>query len=145
MLQAAATLALAFFVGSTAAAPPTQTVFKCIQEGKTVYTDEPCLNGQEVDTTPTKGMDTATGQRRLGADAVRDIQRESLAEAVRPLTGMNREQFDRAGRRTKLSGQAQQECKRLDVAIPALQAQRGKPGVAEQLLAEQKQFKALGC
>jgi hypothetical protein len=55
----------------------------------------------------------------VGADVQREHHREAIAEAWRPLTGMDAKQLDRSGRRMKLTPEAQRECRLLDSAIPA--------------------------
>lgn len=67
-----------------------------------------------------------------------DDYREGLANALRPLTGMNREQFDQAGRRTRLDAATQAECKRLDALLPATTD-------AAELYRLRGRFKAMGC
>jgi hypothetical protein len=136
-----AAIAAALLCVGTSAAPPTQTAYRCTKDGKTVYTDQPCIDGRQVDTTPTRGMDKATGTVRKGADAMKDEQRERIAEALRPITGLNREGLDAAGRRQKLPADAQRECRQLDATMPKLDEARD----ASELYRQRLRFKALGC
>lgn len=145
MIRLAAACVIAVAVHSAQSAPPTQTVFKCTKDGKTIYTDEPCLGAVEVDATPTQGMDKSTGTSRRGADVLHDEQREAIARALKPITGLDREGLDRAGRRSQLTGDAQAECKRLDASMPNLAMQQADPNAAALLLQQRKRFKALGC
>ncbi|WP_144006568.1 hypothetical protein [Pelomonas sp. KK5] len=48
-------------VDGAAAPEPTQTVYKCVQNGRVEYTATPCLGAKEVDVTPTKGAETYPG------------------------------------------------------------------------------------
>jgi len=75
--------------------------------------------GEVVDTTPTQGMDKSTGVSRKGRDVQRAEFQEAFANALKPLTGMNAEQLQTAGRRQKLSLADQQQCAALDNQIPA--------------------------
>jgi hypothetical protein len=102
--------------------PPSRTVFKCEVAGKVVYSDSPCLGARKVDVEPTRGADKSTGKERVGADVGRERQREAFAEAVKPITGMNAKQFDIATNRTKLTAEAQSQCRRLDAQIPEAEA-----------------------
>jgi hypothetical protein len=80
--------------------PTTRTVFKCEIKGKLIYSDDPCVGAQKLDVEPTRGIDSASGQRRLGADVQREHHQEAIAEIARPLTGMDAKQLGTAGRRT---------------------------------------------
>jgi hypothetical protein len=106
--------------------PPSRTVFKCEVAGKVVYSDSPCLGARKVDVEPTRGADKSTGKERVGADVSRERQREAFAEAVKPITGMNAKQFDIATNRTKLTGEAQSQCRKLDAQIPEAEADEAK-------------------
>lgn len=132
--------------------PPTsRTVFKCEVEGKTVYTDAPCLGAQTVNVEPTRGLDKSTGRERVGADVQREKQREIFADAIRPITGMSAKQLDTYGRRMKLTPEAQRECSRLDSGIAASEkAEKDAKGsaagdVQSQLLVQRRRFRELGC
>jgi hypothetical protein len=85
---------------------PSRTVFRCDVAGKVVYSDSPCLGARKVDVEPTRGADKSTGKERVGSDVRREQQREGLANAVKPITGMNAKQFDVATNRTKLTAEA---------------------------------------
>lgn len=118
-------LAAACLVSATASAlaqklpAPSRTVYKCEVNGKVVYSDDPCVGAQKMEIEPTRGVNRTTGVKREGADVRREHQREGFAEAVRPITGMDAKQMDKAGRRMKLQPEAQRECRWLDSAIPA--------------------------
>lgn len=132
--------------------PPSRTVYKCEVGGKVHYSDSPCVGAQKVDVTPTRGMNKSTGRELTGSDVRREVFREQLSDAVRPITGMNAQQLDQAGRRMKLSSEAQVACRQLDQALPlAEQAERTAQG-ASALKAQQlelfklrKRYRELGC
>lgn len=92
---------------------PSRSVYKCSANGKTTYSDAPCLGGQRLDIEPTRGVGG-----REGRDVQQERHREMFAEALRPLTGMNAKQLDLHGRRMKLSPEAQHECRVLDAQTP---------------------------
>jgi hypothetical protein len=131
--------------------PPSRTVFKCEVAGKVVYSDSPCLGARKVDVEPTRGADKSTGKERVGADVSRERQREGLADALKPITGMNAKQFNVATNRTKLNAEAQAECRKLDVQIPVAEADEAKAvapdrqAVQVHLLKLRQQFKDLRC
>lgn len=74
-----------------------------------------------------------------------------MAEALRPLTGMNAKQLDRAGRRMKLDAGAQRECTRLDRVIPQLEVidrtanEQDRADAQRSLLHERQTYRVLGC
>lgn len=117
-------LILSFAVASAASfaqtlSPPSRSVYKCSVNGRTSYSDAPCLGAQRLDIEPTRGVGG-----REGRDVQRERHREMIAEAVRPLTRMNAQQLDLQGRRMKLAPDAQRECRSLDAQMP--EAERGE-------------------
>lgn len=131
--------------------PPAKTVFRCEEGGKVVYSDAPCLGARKIDVEPTRGVSKLSGKERIGSAVQHERQREQIAEAVRPLSGMNPQQFDTFGRRQNLSSAAQRECLRLDEQVMA--AERDEHGAKGPVLAEiqarlfglRKRFRELGC
>jgi len=132
--------------------PPSRTVYKCEVDGKVHYSDSPCVGAQKVDVTPTRGMNKSTGRELTGSDVRREVFRDQLSDAVRPITGMNAQQLDQAGRRMKLSSEAQVACRQLDQALPlAEQAERAAQGSSAlkaqqlELFKLRKRYRELGC
>lgn len=101
----------------------TRTVYKCEIEGKVHYSDSPCLGAMKVDVEPTRGLNRSTGKELQGRDVRREHFREGIAEMVKPVTGLNAKQLDQAGRRQKLSPDAQRQCRALDRQLPAAQTE----------------------
>lgn len=128
--------------------PPSRTVYKCEVGGKVHYSDSPCVGAQKVDVTPTRGLNKSTGRELTGSDVRREVFREQLSDAVRPITGMNAQQLDQAGRRMKLSSEAQVACLQLDQALPlAEQAAQGASALKAQqleLFKLRKRYRELG-
>ncbi len=125
---------------------PTRTVYKCNVNSKTSYSDSPCVGAQRLDIEPSRGVGKSAGQ-----DVQRERHREMLAEAVRPLTGMDAKQLDAHGRRMKLSADAQRECRALDTEISDAERDEAR-GIGEQqelekvrLLGTRKRFRELRC
>jgi hypothetical protein len=139
------------FAQSTKLPPPSRTVYKCVVNGKTTFSDDPCLGAEKIEVEPTRGVSNMTGQTRTGADVRREESRETFAEAVKPLTGMDAKELDRAGRRQQLQPAAREQCERLDRSIDTLEAQERiagtntRPGVQQQLLTERQRYRRLGC
>ena len=131
--------------------PPSRTVFKCDQGGKTVYSDAPCLGAQRIDVEPTRGVSKLSGKELLGDDIRREHFREQMSDAARPLSGMDRKQYATFERRYRLGPDAQQECRRLDIHIPPLERQELQTtstelaDVQHRLFALRKRFRELGC
>jgi hypothetical protein len=131
--------------------PASSTVFKCQEAGKTVYSDAPCLGAQQIDVEPTRGLNKSSGHVRIGADVQREQNREAMAEALRPLTGMDAKQLAVQGRRNKLSLEGQKACRRLDGDMAATRkdeknaTQSDLKDVQMKLYQLRKRFQALGC
>jgi hypothetical protein len=131
---------------------PSRTVYKCESAGKVAYSDEPCSGAVRVDVEPTRGMNKSSGRERTGADVARERQREGIAEALRPATGMDAKQFDTLARRQRLTRAAQDACRLLDHALPRAEAAEQRAGptsagraVREDLLALRRRYLDLGC
>lgn len=92
---------------------PSRSIFKCTVDGKTSYSDSPCIGAERLEIEPSRGVGKTAGR-----DVQRERQREMIAEAIRPLSGMDSRQFEVHERRLKIPADAQRECKRLDVQIP---------------------------
>jgi hypothetical protein len=137
---------------ATKLSPASRTVYKCDVNGKVTYSDNPCLTAERLEIEPTRGADSITGSRRRGKDVQREMHREQVAEAVKPLTGMNAEQLEQAGKRRRLDLKSQTECARLDSSIPALErreaaelAAADRASVQQTLLAQRQRSRQLGC
>ena len=131
--------------------PPSRTVFKCSQDGKVVYSDTPCPGAARVDVQPTRGLNQSTGRELVGPDVSREIRREGLAAAVKPVTGMTADQFNTQARRQPLPADAQRACQALDAQIPALEQQErtasktALPTVQQALFNARTRFRGLRC
>lgn len=132
--------------------PPTsRTVFKCVVAGQTVYSDAPCLGAQKIEVEPTRGLNKSSGRVQEGSDVRRERDREIVAGAIRPITGMDAKQLDSQGRRMKLTAHDQKECRRLEAEIPVLEQKerRVKRESLEELQAQlfslRRSFRDVGC
>lgn len=131
--------------------PPSRTVFKCEEGGKTVYSDAPCVGAKKIDVEPTRGVSKLSGRERIGRDVQHEQFREQLSEAIRPISGMRPRQFATFERRTKLSAEAQRECQRLDVQMPSVEQEelqasgQALADVQGRLFRLRKRFRELGC
>lgn len=131
--------------------PPSRTVFKCQEAGKTVYSDAPCLGAKLIDVEPTRGLNKSSGRFQIGADVQHEQHREMIAEALRPLSGLDAKQLAVQGRRRKLSLEDQMDCRRLDGDMSAAQqdeknaTQSDLKVVQMRLYQQRKQFQKLGC
>ena len=116
-----------------------------------VYSDAPCLGAQKIDVEPTRGLSKTSGREQVGNDVRREQNREIVADALHPLTGMDAKQLDVQGRRMKLTADAQGECRRLDVEIPVaekqekLVKQQALADVQTQLFRMRRSFREQGC
>lgn len=122
--------------------PPSRTVYKCEDNGKTYYSDSPCLGAQRIDVEPTRGLNKTSGRERVGHDVQRERNREAFAEMTRPLTGMDARQLDHAGRRMRLGPEQQRACRQLDSLLPAAEhAERSAANAAQRHSAQLEVFK----
>ena len=96
---------------------PSRTIYKCEVAGKIAYTDVPCLGAKRLDVVPARGVDKLSGTSRVGATVAREYQQEGMARALKPLLGMNEQQYATAVRRHGLDARAQRECRALEAAI----------------------------
>lgn len=125
-------------------------VFRCEVNGKTTYSDTPCLGAKKVDVEPTRGL-TSTDKELPGADVRRERFDEGIAEAIRPLTGKDAKQLQVDSRRLHLTAPALAECRQLDTAIPAAEQKervsdaRSRLGVQQELLNLRQRFIQLRC
>lgn len=131
---------------------PSRTVFKCDEGGRIVYSDVPCMGAKKVDVEPTRGVSKLSGKERVGNDVRREVFQEQMADAMRPITGMNAKQYDAFGRRVKLAPDAQRECRQLDSQLPALerseQQQVSAPeqaAIQRRLFGLRSRYRDLGC
>jgi hypothetical protein len=131
--------------------PPSRTVFKCKKDGKIVYSDSPCLGAEKLEVEPTRGLNAASGKERVGPDVQRELRREGMANALKPITGMDAKQFAAAGRRMQLSADAQRECRELDKSIPAAEvserhaAKEDLSSVQQRLFVLRSRYRELRC
>ena len=86
-----------------------------------------------------------------GTDVRREREREILAEAVRPITGMDSKQLDTFGRRLKLPPEVKQACAKLDREIPSAEAEEkvatkaNLPPIQSKLLVLRSKYRELKC
>lgn len=100
---------------------PSRTIFKCEEAGKITYSDSPCVGAQKIDVEPTRGVSKLSGSERTGRDVQIERHREIIADALRPLTGMDAKQLEVRQRRMRLAPDAQRECLQLDERVPAVE------------------------
>lgn len=128
-----------------------QPVYKCQSKGSVVYSHEPCIAAQVVDTTPTQGLDKSSGKSLKGADVLRSEQNKAMAEALRPLLGESPAEYEKRHRRFKLSPGDRAECASLDGRIAGQEADvrnadKGATMRAEAALFDsRKRFRELRC
>lgn len=126
-------------------------VYRCEVGGKVGYSDAPCVGAKEVDVTPTQGMDKMTGNSHKGADVRREEYDSTMADALKPLTGMAPDQYRVYRRRFKLSPADKAECARLDAHLPQLKQRTiaAQPGEKEktevELYKARSLFNDLNC
>lgn len=131
--------------------PPSRTVYKCTVDGKTLYSDSPCLGAERLEIEPTRGLDKSSGRSRIGGEVRREKHREDMADALRPITGMSTKQFDQYGKRSQLSPESQRECRNLDIAAHTTESEEKRvskpelPSVQKRLLVIRQRLRELGC
>lgn len=130
---------------------PSRVIYKCEVAGKIAYTDEPCLGAKRLDIEPSRGISKLSGKQLIGADVEREVRRELMADALRPIAGLDRKQYATLIRRANLGGAAKVECDMLDQSIPRTEAMENaalpeaRPVIQRDLLALRKRFRELPC
>jgi hypothetical protein len=149
--QIATCYVTAGLLGMAASLVCAQPVYKCESKGGVVYTHEPCLGAQVVDTTPTQGLDKSSGQSRKGADVQKSEHNKAMAEALRPIFGETADQREIRHRRAKLAPSDNLECAGLDARLPTQEAairnaDKSAVSTAEAALFKSRQrFRELRC
>lgn len=147
-------LAPLFVVGLASAQSlpsPSRTVFKCDEGGRIVYSDVPCMGAKKLDVEPTRGVSKLSGKERIGNDVRREVFQEQMADAMRPISGMNAKQYEAFGRRLKLTPDAQRECRQLDSQLPVLERSEQQasgpelPAAQRRLFGLRSRYRELGC
>jgi hypothetical protein len=130
---------------------PSRLIYKCQVGGKISYTDEPCLGAKRLDIEPSRGLSKFSGKEMIGADVQRENYRDLMADAIRPLAGLDRKQYATVSRRVNLSGAAKVECGTLDQSLPQTEAMESaasrdaRPAIQRDLLALRKRFNEPHC
>lgn len=144
-------LACAGLATAQSLSSPSRTVFKCDEGGRTVYSDVPCMGAKKVDVEPSRGVSKLSGKERIGNDVRREVFQEQIADAMRPISGMNAKQYEAFGRRTRLTPDAQRECRQLDSQLPALERSEQQasgpelPAAQRRLFGVRSRYRELGC
>lgn len=130
-------LALTVFIAVNTAMAQ-KPVYKCSENGKTNYSDIPCLNATVIDTTPTQGLDKSTGRSMKGADVKNEIRQQQMSDSFyKPLFGETAEQTRKRHRRAKFRPEDRDACYRLD---PLMESEKG-----ERLFEVRMQYYKLNC
>lgn len=130
---------------------PSRIIYKCKIQGTVTYSDTPCVGAVKLDVEPTRGVSKMSGTERIGKDVARERYRESLAEAIRPISGMDAKQYATYERRYPLPVAAQQECRQLDRDMPPVEQEERRTAppalhdVQVRLFLMRKRFKDLQC
>lgn len=101
-------------------------IYKCERDGKTTFTDEPCVGAKRIEVQPTQGLDKWSGQSKKGADVRKEEYRRLWDDSMRPLTGpVDHQQMNRRRDRyaKHLTPAEHTECERLDKTMRDLEAQ----------------------
>lgn len=130
---------------------PSRDVFRCEEGGKVVYSDNPCLGAQRIHVEPSRGLDSASGRKRTGADVRRENLNAQTAEALRPVFNETAQQQTVRHRRAKLPAPSKSKCARLDARIPQLErAEKSAKGrdltvLQQELLVARQRYRSIGC
>ena len=126
---------------STTLPAPSRTVFKCTVGGKVAYSDEPCVGAQRVNVEPTRGMNKSTGRELTGQDVQRERFNDTLATAMKPLSGMTPAETAVFHKRFLLAPAARIECYSLDSDISRAEKAESVAEADQRPNAQMKLFK----
>ena len=146
-------ISVAVLLGLLCCTTASAQVYRCELEGKTIYSDAPCLGAKRVDTTPTQGMDKLSGRSRKSAEVRRDEHQKMVTEALRPFHGMSHQEMSPRYRRSqnRLTPAEHAECEALDGTIKQLEQREGSAQgdalkrTQMQLLQQRQRYKELNC
>ena len=125
--------------GATFAAP----VYKCTVNGKTAYSDAPCLGAKEVDVTPTQGMNKWTGtEKKPGTQIAQEIT-DTNRKAIEKGLGLPEGYIEKESRYSQLKPAEQRECRLLESQMAMLKAER--PTNEQALYVARMRFFKLKC
>ena len=128
-----------------------RTVFKCESGGQTVYTDQPCLDGQKIDALRLHSVN-APGREATEISAAREPYRESaIAGWKQPGTaeGKPAVTYERVWR--QLAHTPQAECPHLSQRMALVEAEeqiassRTIQAIQERLSVQRKRYRELNC
>lgn len=107
--------------------PPTATVYKCHVQGRVLYTDAPCPGAKTIAVTPPRpqprAVPPAPAPVPLSAAPTAAIRTDSIRNDATP----KEVQY----RRFRLTPRERTECRRLDDALPAREAELRNAAPAE--------------
>lgn len=128
-----------------------EAVYKCTDNGKVSYSNEPCLGAQRVDTMATRGLDKMSGVQRSGNAVQAEKNNEAIERAMQSVVGKNYRR-DRAIKRQYHSAFDKLQCERLDGQIEALEKEESYiknkvqlEVLQAELFQRRKAFKDLDC
>lgn len=136
--------------------PASRSAYKCTIDGKTVYSDEPCLGAQKIDIEPGKAANATTRSSSTSSNARRQQPRpepkaEPSAEGDHASTDVETKPAQVLSGRARLSSASQRECRDLESSITVLEREEKEasksdlPRVQGQLFTKRKRFVDLGC
>ena len=136
--------------------PASRSAYKCKIDGKTVYSDEPCLGAQKIDIEPSKSANATT--RSSASSNARRQQPRPEPQAEASAQGDHATAADAETKpaqvlsgRARLSSASQRECRDLESSITVLEREEKEaskselPRVQGQLFTKRKRFVDLGC
>lgn len=107
-------LLIALFTFSVFAQSGKNAIYRC---GNT-YSNVPCVGAKEVNTTPTRGADSLSGQQRISYELMHDDTWRTIHQALNTLRGSvgipkNNETYQETKRRSSLTYSQRQQCQKL--------------------------------
>ena len=135
-----AAVLLPVFVSAQSLPPPSRTMYKCQAKGTTTYSESPCPGATRLEIEPSRGVSKLSGKERIGQDVFYERQREAMAEAWRPVTGMDAKELAVYSRRAQLAPAARNECRQLDQSMPEAELEERRVAPAQLREVQQRLF-----
>jgi len=112
-----------------------QAVYKCQLQGRTTYSNEPCLGAQVIQTTPARGLGESHENSRAGNDGLRREKREKKVKEPMNSPASDLTECSALDTQEKQQSSVIHNSRNIDAVNAA----------ADAFIANRKRYRELGC